>query len=73
MHTGAKRFEMEIGISVPDSYGLYKPTEVFFWIFGMLGIILGPILNILQKLTIFSNHYIFVFGKISLKNEKMKM
>ena len=28
-HTGAKRFEMKIGISVPDSYGLHKPSMVF--------------------------------------------
>ena len=67
--------QMEI-IHVPASYGLYKPTEFFSWIFGMLSIILGPILNILQQLTIFSNHYIFVFsffGEISPKNENVVM
>ena len=65
--------QMEI-IHVPASYGLYKTTGFFFWIFGMLSIILGPILNILQQLTIFSHHYIFVFsffGEISPKNENV--
>ena len=70
---GLIEHQMEI-IHVPASYGLYKPTEFFFWIFGMLSIILGPILNILQQLTIFSNDYIFVFsffGEISPKNENV--